>query len=60
MTPGGLVAFLGYLGMITRPVSYLTRSLNLLQQAVGRRAAQEPPAGAPGGCNGTGKPARTG
>lgn len=38
MTPGGLVAFLGYLGMITRPVSYLTRSLNLLQQA---RAAAE-------------------
>lgn len=38
MTPGGLVAFLGYLGMITRPVGYLTRSLNLLQQA--RSAAE--------------------
>lgn len=33
MTPGGLVAFLAYLGMFTQPISHLTRSFNLVQQA---------------------------
>lgn len=33
MTPGGLVAFLGYLAMSTRPIGFLTKSFNLLQQA---------------------------
>lgn len=33
MTPGGLVAFLAYLAMVSRPMSFLTKSFNLLQQA---------------------------
>ena len=33
MTPGGLVAFLAYLAMVTRPMSFLTKSFSLLQQA---------------------------
>src|SRR5690606_38714265 len=34
MTPGELVAFLAYLAMVTRPMSFLTRSFSLMQQAV--------------------------
>lgn len=38
MSVGELVSFLAYLGMASRPVSFLTKSFNLLQQA---RAASE-------------------
>src|SRR5690606_40271172 len=34
MTPGELVAFLAYLAMVTRPMSFLTRSFSLMQQAL--------------------------
>lgn len=34
MSAGGLISFLAYLAMVTRPIGFLTKSLNLLQQAV--------------------------
>lgn len=34
MTAGQLISFLAYLAMATRPIGFLTKSLNLLQQAV--------------------------
>ncbi len=34
MTAGQLVSFMAYLAMATRPIGFLTKSLNLLQQAV--------------------------
>lgn len=35
LSPGELVSFLGYIGMVSRPVNSLTRAFSILQQAMG-------------------------